>query len=87
MNVPHVVDIDTERTILERTPTFFDSNIKVSYNFEFQKNYHLNVFAGVQNIFNSYQSDFDLGADRDAGYVYGPLRPRTFFMGIKFGLN
>lgn len=87
MDVPHVVDIDTERTILERTPTFFDSNIKVSYNFEFQKNYHLNVFAGVQNIFNSYQSDFDLGADRDAGYVYGPLRPRTFFMGIKFGLN
>lgn len=87
MDVPHVIDVDTEQTIIERTPTFFDSNIKVSYNFQLQKDYHLNIFGGVQNIFNSYQNDFDTGADRDAGYVYGPLRPRTFFMGIKFGLN
>ncbi|MCR9173329.1 MAG: TonB-dependent receptor [bacterium] len=87
MDVPHVIDIDTEQTILERTPTFFDNNIKVSYDFQLQKDYHLNVFGGVQNIFNSYQNDFDMGANRDAGYVYGPMRPRTFFMGIKFGLN
>ena len=38
-------------------------------------------------IFNNYQDDFDLGAERDAGYVYGPLRPRTYFAGLKFGLN
>ncbi|XOV69358.1 MAG: TonB-dependent receptor domain-containing protein [Fluviicola sp.] len=87
MDVPHVIDVDTEQTILERTPTFFDNNIKVSYNIELQKEYHINVFGGVQNIFNSYQSDFDFGADRDAGYIYGPLRPRTFFLGVKVGLN
>lgn len=87
MDVPHVIDVDTEQTIIERTPTFFDSNIKVSYTIQLQKDYQLSVFGGVQNIFNNYQNDFDLGADRDAGYVYGPLRPRTFFMGIKFGLN
>lgn len=42
---------------------------------------------GVQNIFDSYQDDFDLGVERDAGYIYGPLRPRTFFMGLRFGLD
>ena len=27
--------------------------------------------AGVQNMFNSFQNDFDFGADRDSGYIYG----------------
>jgi len=40
--------------------------------------------SGVQNIFNSYQTDFDKGEFRDAGYVYGPALPRTFFFGIRF---
>lgn len=87
MEVPHVIDVDTERTIIETTPTFFENNLKVAYTFRSDDNYRFEVFGGVQNIFNSYQDDFDLGADRDAGYVYGPLRPRTFFMGLKFGLN
>jgi outer membrane receptor for ferrienterochelin and colicins len=39
--------------------------------------------AGVQNIFNSFQKDFDSGADRDSGYMYGPTLPRTFFFGVK----
>lgn len=87
MDVPHVVDVETEQTIIEKTPTFFDSNIKIGYDFELQNDYKISVFGGVQNIFNNYQNDFDLGADRDAGYIYGPLRPRTFFAGIKLGLN
>lgn len=87
MDVPHVIDVETEQTILEQTPTFFENNVKVSYEIQLQKDNHLNVFGGVQNIFNSYQNDFDSGANRDAGYVYGPMRPRTFFLGVKFGLN
>ncbi|WP_262713540.1 TonB-dependent receptor [Pedobacter aquae] len=39
---------------------------------------------GVQNIFNSFQKDFDTGPTRDSGYVYGPARPRTFYLGLKF---
>lgn len=87
MQVPHVIDIETERTILETTATFLDNNIKVAYKFRTKDNYRFEFFTGVQNIFNSYQSDFDLGADRDAGYVYGPLRPRTVFGGVKFGMK
>jgi len=37
----------------------------------------------VKNIFNAYQNDFDKGADRDAGYIYGPSLPRTWFLGAK----
>lgn len=87
MNVPHVIDLETERTILEETPTFFENNIKIAYTINTKEDFKIQLFGGVQNVFNSYQSDFDLGADRDAGYVYGPLRPRTVFMGVKFGLN
>ena len=39
---------------------------------------------GIQNIFNSFQKDLDKGEFRDAGYFYGPTRPRTFFVGLKF---
>mgnify|MGYP006271814979 CR=1 FL=1 len=87
MAVPHVVDAETERTIIEATPTFFENNLKAAHTLFPTPDYHVEVFAGVQNLFDSYQSDFDLGPERDAGYVYGPARPRTVFAGVKFGLN
>ncbi len=87
MDVPHVIDPETERTIIETTPAFFENNIKLAYTFRLDKRYTFEVFGGVQNIFNSFQNDFDTGADRDAGYIYGPLRPRTLFIGLTFGLG
>ncbi|NRA49207.1 MAG: TonB-dependent receptor, partial [Phaeodactylibacter sp.] len=51
---------------------------------QLDQRFRLDLFAGVQNLFNSFQNDFDIGADRDAGYVYGPVRPRTIFAGVKF---
>ena len=73
---------------LERTTSFFELNWKSSYEFHLDDHKHtyLQFSLGVQNIFNSYQSDFDQGPDRDATYNYGPQRPRTFFMGLKFGI-
>lgn len=68
------------------TPNFFDMGIKFAYDIKLSNNSTLQVNAGVKNIFNSYQDDFDKGADRDAGYIYGPGLPRTFFAGIKLGL-
>ena len=41
------------------------------------------LYPGVQNIFDSYQDDFDKGAHRDAGYIYGPGIPRSYFVGCK----
>ncbi|RMG73604.1 MAG: TonB-dependent receptor [Bacteroidetes bacterium] len=87
MAVPHVIDPETERTIIQTTPSFFESNLKVSRTILTARNHHVTLFAGIQNMFNSFQEDFDIGPARDAGYVYGPSRPRTAFAGIKFGLN
>jgi len=38
---------------------------------------------GVQNLFNAYQNDFDIGKNRDSNFIYGPSKPRTFFVGIR----
>ncbi|MCV6630870.1 MAG: TonB-dependent receptor [Flavobacteriaceae bacterium] len=43
----------------------------------------LEVFAGIKNIFNAYQNDFDKGKNRDSNYIYGPSLPRTIYAGIK----
>lgn len=87
MDVPHVINPENERTVIVNTPSFFENNVKVAYSIDMKDNFNIQLFTGVQNILNSYQSDFDKGADRDAGYIYGPSRPRTFFMGLKLGFN
>ena len=68
------------------TPNFFDMGIKIAYDYKLSNNNVIQFNGGVKNIFNSYQDDFDQGADRDAGYIYGPALPRTFFLGLKLGI-
>ena len=66
-----------------KTPDFFDMNIKLAYDFHIYKDINLEVNAGVQNIFEAYQSDFDQGRKRDSAYIYGPAAPRSYFAGVK----
>ena len=73
--------IDANRT--EKTGRFMDLGIKASYDFSLYKGSILQLNAGLQNIFNAYQKDFDKGANRDSGYIYGPGLPRSFFVGVK----
>lgn len=63
----------------EKTPQFFDLNLKLAYDFPLTKAITLQVNGGIQNIFNSYQKDFDRDEDRDSGYIYGPGLPRSYF--------
>ncbi len=67
-----------------RTPNFFDIGLKFAYDFKFSGNIRLQINAGVKNILDQFQSDLDVGAERDASYIYGPVFPRTYFFGIKF---
>ena len=67
----------------ETTPRFFDMQVKLAYDIPLAQAFTLQLNGGVQNLFNSYQSDFDKGANRDAGYIYGPNSPRSFFVGCK----
>ena len=68
---------------IERTKPFFDLGAKLSYDFKIWNSIGMQVNAGVRNILNSYQRDFDRGADRDSGYIYGPSLPRSVFVGAK----
>ncbi|MCK5742520.1 MAG: TonB-dependent receptor, partial [Chlorobi bacterium] len=69
---------------LKETEAFLEINTKLSYKISLDPGFEL--ILGAQNILNSFQDDFDKGLYRDAGYVYGPSRPRTLFFGIKVGI-
>ncbi|MEX0982621.1 MAG: TonB-dependent receptor [Bacteroidales bacterium] len=73
-----------EQGELRESDRFFDLGLKVRYETKLN-GATLQVFTGMKNIFNSYQSDFDYGIDRDPGYIYGPMNPRTVYVGIKIG--
>ena len=77
----HAGYIDSNRT--ERTEDFLDLNIKAAYDFSLYGHIRLQMNGGIQNFLNAYQKDFDQGADRDSGYIYGPATPRCFYLGVK----
>ena len=64
------------------TPVFFEWDVKLCYDIPLYKHYTLEINAGVKNILDHFQRDLDKGMDRDAGFVYGPAAPRTFFAGV-----
>ena len=84
MIAPRVIS-DSGFIDLVDTESFFDVTSKLTYHFDLKENFHVELSGGIQNIFNSYQDDFDSGAMRDSDYVYGPNMPRTLFIGLRFG--
>ncbi|NQT76176.1 MAG: TonB-dependent receptor [Bacteroidetes bacterium] len=69
---------------LRTSQSFFDLGFKIRYNIVLN-GASLQIYTGMKNVFNSYQNDFDSGIDRDPGYIYGPMNPRTVYLGLKFG--
>lgn len=85
MELPHFAGAP-EQTVDEfvTTKAFTELSFRSSYTFEFDKiRTGLELFGGVKNLFNAYQSDFDSGKNRDSNYIYGPAMPRTIFAGIR----
>ena len=85
MKVPHFggapgVPVDH---VIDSKP-FFDQGFKLSYEFPMPPiKQGIQFYAGVKNVFNAYQDDFDTGRYRDSNFVYGPARPRTLYFGIR----
>lgn len=86
MLVQHVAGSGVSTDVAVNTPTFFDANFKLAYDFALASGVTMQVNAGIQNVTNAYQSDFDKGYDRDADYIYGPSLPRSYFVGTKISL-
>lgn len=83
MYVPHLLsEVNGTADALVKSPDFFELGAKLAYDIDFS-GLCLQLNVGVQNIFNSYQNDFDKGASRDSGYIYGPGAPRSYFVGMK----
>ena len=83
MLVPHYAGyIEEDR--LETTPSFWVVNLKLHRPINITPSSNVSVTLGVYNLLNSYQEDLDKGVDRDSGYVYGPAKPRSFYIGIEF---
>lgn len=76
--------VDTDREFL--TPSFFDFGVKASKTFAFNSQTSITIHLALQNIFNSYQKDFDQGENRDSGYIYGPSFPRSLNFGLKISI-
>jgi outer membrane receptor for ferrienterochelin and colicins len=83
MKVPHYAGyILSDR--LETTDPFWVVNLKLNRKVGLKSKASINFLAGIFNLFDSYQKDLDLGADRDSGYVYGPSKPRSFYAGLEY---
>lgn len=66
-----------------KTKDFYDVTVKGAYYFTLNNKHQIELNAGVKNVFNQIQKDYDKGPNRDSNYIYGPSLPRTYFVGFK----
>lgn len=87
MWVPHFAGAPEQETDeIIRSQDFHVLNFKLARSFKLKNHTtDLQCYAGVKNILNSYQSDFDTGKFRDSNYIYGPAAPRILYFGITIG--
>lgn len=84
MLVQHMEGSGTDVDLAVTTQSFFDASVELVYTFRLFNRVNLDFSAGITNIFNSYQKDFDTGYLRDSGYIYGPSKPRSLNVGVAF---
>jgi len=85
MQVPHFAGAPNQlEDEIFTSPAFSELSAKLGYVFPVKKvKSNLQMYAGVKNALNAYQSQFDIGKNRDSNFIYGPAQPRTFYIGIK----
>lgn len=85
MKIPHFAGAPNQ-TIDEiiTSDAFSEVSAKIGYTLPIEKlGNNLELYGGIINIFNAYQDNFDIGKNRDSGFIYGSAQPRTFYFGIK----
>lgn len=85
MRIAKLEDATTGRLGIRNTSAFYDLNMKVAYQSNFNNGLRYELAFGCQNILNQYQRDFDSGPTRDASYIYGPMQPQTFYISCRIG--
>jgi len=83
MKMPHYAGyIENDR--LEDTAGYYIINASVTRNIKLDSNNNMEIFAKAYNLTDEFQDDIDRGIYRDAGYRYGPVKPRSFIFGIRY---
>lgn len=73
---------------LLHTRSFLDIGLRAEHALHIHKfEQTVRIGAGIQNLFDSYQSNFDTTKYRDSNFIYGPSRPRTVFVDVKWGIG
>lgn len=85
MKVPHFAGAENQSVDeIITSDSFSELSGKIGYTMNIVKQgLNIEIYAGMKNITNAYQSSFDIGKNRDSNFVYGPGMPRTVFFGIK----
>jgi outer membrane receptor for ferrienterochelin and colicins len=85
MLVPHFSGAENQQIDeMLTTNDFSNVSFKLNYAIDLKKpKLIIECYIGIKNMFNAYQTDFDIGKNRDSNFIYGPAQPRTFFGGIK----
>jgi len=87
MKIPHFAGSPNQSVNeIVNTDSFSELSLKLNYNIPGEM-ISMDLYAGIKNIFNQYQSDFDIGKNRDSNYIYGPAQPRTTYFGVKLSFN
>lgn len=89
MLVPHfggAPELDHDELL--QTKLFWDLGARIEKSLHLHRSEQtIRVGIGIQNILDSYQSDFDTSKYRDSNFIYGPSRPRIYFVDLKWMLG
>ncbi|MDQ8196544.1 TonB-dependent receptor [Pelagicoccus enzymogenes] len=80
---PMIAAREVEGTLNESTESFFVVDLTATKHIHldvFGKERHIDLMAGVKNIFDERQQDITSGPDRDTTYFYGPRFPRSVIL-------
>jgi len=83
MKVPHYAGFIPEDR-LETSDPFLTFDVRVARELPLfdEPTTRLKLAVGGRNVTDEYQDDLDRGPDRDAGYVYGPRYPRSWYLSL-----
>lgn len=86
MLVPHFGGApELDHDLIVKSQSFFDVGMRAEHAIHIHKfEQTVRIGVGIQNLFDSYQSDFDTSKYRDSNFVYGPPKPRTVFVDLKW---
>jgi outer membrane receptor for ferrienterochelin and colicins len=74
--------VSSDRMVATRP--FLEHSLRLDRSLSLRRGaFRIDLSAGMSNIGNAYQRDFDRGPHRDSNYIYGPASPRSLFAGMR----